>query len=117
MVSINDTKIQFPVQTKLNCERVTASPDYCDPKQSIRGGVVSVEARRGWPIALPKGHQQSRTRFSGPQGNLPTTDGRKVILGRYTQPEKDQQLLLNQLKLQLPQQPPPRITASRELAS
>jgi hypothetical protein len=49
--------------------------------------------------------------------HLPTTDGRKVILSRYTQPEKDQQLLLNQLKLQLPEQPPPRITASGELVN
>jgi len=49
--------------------------------------------------------------------HLPTTDGRKVILSRYTQPEKDQQLLLNQLKLQLPEQPPPRITASGQLAN
>jgi hypothetical protein len=48
--------------------------------------------------------------------HLPTTDGRKVILSRYTQPEKDLQLLLDQLKLQLPEQPPPRITASGELA-
>jgi hypothetical protein len=44
--------------------------------------------------------------------HLPTTDGRKVILSRYTQPEKDQQFLLNQLKLQLPEQPPPKITAA-----
>ncbi|HEX9145594.1 MAG TPA: IS1634 family transposase [Candidatus Binatia bacterium] len=49
--------------------------------------------------------------------HLPTTDGRKVILSRYTQPEKDQQLLLNQLKLQLPEQPPPQITAAGELAN
>jgi len=49
--------------------------------------------------------------------HLPTTDGRKVILSRYTQPEKDLQLLLNQLKLQLPEQPPPKITASGELAN
>ena len=48
--------------------------------------------------------------------HLPTTDGRKVILSRYTQPEKDLQLLLNQLKLQLPEQPPPKITASGQLA-
>jgi len=47
--------------------------------------------------------------------HLPTTDGRKVILSRYTQPEKDLQMLLNQLKLQLPEQPPPKITASGEL--
>jgi len=49
--------------------------------------------------------------------HLPTTDGRKVILSRHTQPEKDQQLLLNQLKLQLPEQPPPKITAAGELVN
>ena len=41
--------------------------------------------------------------------HLPTTDGRKLILPRYTQPEKDLQLLLYQLDLILPDQPPPRI--------
>jgi hypothetical protein len=49
--------------------------------------------------------------------HLPTTDGRKVILSRYTQPEKDLRLLLNQLRLQLPEQPPPKITAAGELAN
>jgi len=41
--------------------------------------------------------------------HLPTTDGRKLILPRITQPEKDVQLLLHQLNLTLPEQPPPRI--------
>jgi transposase len=41
--------------------------------------------------------------------HLPTTDGRVLILPRYTQPEKDLQLLLHQLNLTLPDQPPPRI--------
>jgi transposase len=40
---------------------------------------------------------------------VPTTDGRVLILPRVTQPEPDQQLLLSQLKLTLPDQPPPRI--------
>jgi hypothetical protein len=43
--------------------------------------------------------------------HLPTTDGRKLILPRYTQPEKGQQLLLHQLNLTLPEQPPPRLEA------
>jgi transposase len=47
--------------------------------------------------------------------HLPTTDGRHVILPRYTQPEKELQVLLDQLKLTLPDQPPPRITASGKL--
>jgi transposase len=40
---------------------------------------------------------------------VPTTDGRLLILPRYTQPDTDQKLLLSQLKLTLPDQPPPRI--------
>src|SRR5258706_12402489 len=44
---------------------------------------------------------------------LPPTDGREVILTRYTQPEPDQRLLLERLKLNLPEQPPPKITAAQ----
>jgi len=49
--------------------------------------------------------------------HLPTTDKREVILTRYTQPEKDQQLLLEKLRLELPEQPPPRITAAQVTAN
>jgi hypothetical protein len=42
--------------------------------------------------------------------HLPTTDGRTVILSRYTEPEPDQVLVLQRLKISLPDQPPPRIT-------
>jgi hypothetical protein len=44
--------------------------------------------------------------------HLPTTDGRELVLTRYTQPEPELQLLINQLKFQLPPQPPPRIAAA-----
>lgn len=44
--------------------------------------------------------------------HVPTTDGRELVLTRYTQPEPELQLLINQLKLQLPPQPLPRITAA-----
>ena len=40
--------------------------------------------------------------------HFPTTDGRTLILSRYTEPNADQKLL-RQLKLDLPPQPPPRI--------
>jgi transposase len=46
--------------------------------------------------------------------HLPTTDGRNLILPRYTQPEKDLQLLLSQLHLNLPDQPPPRLEDLRK---
>ena len=47
--------------------------------------------------------------------HFPTTDGRELIFTRYTQPEKDQHLLLEQLGWKLPAQPPPKITAKREV--
>jgi transposase len=44
--------------------------------------------------------------------HLPTTDGREIVLTRYTQPEPELQLLIDRLRLTLPAQPPPKITAS-----
>jgi len=45
---------------------------------------------------------------------FPTTDGRWLIMPRYTQPEPEQSLLLHQLHLSLPPQPPPRIKAQEQ---
>jgi hypothetical protein len=42
---------------------------------------------------------------------FPTTDGRCLIMPRYTQPEPEQQLILHRLGLRLPAQPSPRIKA------
>lgn len=44
--------------------------------------------------------------------SFPTTDGRRLIMPRYTEPNPEQALLLHHLSLVLPQQPPPRITAT-----
>lgn len=43
--------------------------------------------------------------------HIPVTDGRWLILPRYTQPETDAKIVLDKLRLTLPNQPPPRITA------
>jgi len=43
--------------------------------------------------------------------HVPTTDGRELVLSRYTQPEVDHRMLLDLLRLKLPDQPPPKITA------
>ena len=46
---------------------------------------------------------------------LPTTDGREMLLIRRTEPERDVLLILDQLGLQLPPQPPPRIRAPQPM--
>jgi hypothetical protein len=49
--------------------------------------------------------------------HIPTTDGRELQLSRYTQPEPELTLLLNRLKLPLPDQPPRKITAAEVAAA
>jgi transposase len=44
---------------------------------------------------------------------LPMVDGRWLVMPRHTQPEPDVQALLNQIRITLPSQPPPRIKASQ----
>ena len=43
---------------------------------------------------------------------LPTTDGRYLVMPRYTEPEADLALLLHQLRIVLPKQPLPRLVAA-----
>jgi transposase len=43
---------------------------------------------------------------------IPTTDGRTIQLTRYSEPPKELRLLLERLRLELPAQPPPKITAA-----
>ena len=44
--------------------------------------------------------------------HVPTTDGRSLLMSRYTQPENDHMVLLDQLKLKLPKQSAPKIRAN-----
>jgi Transposase DDE domain len=43
--------------------------------------------------------------------HIPTSDGRELVLTRHTDPEAELKLLLDKLRLELPPQPPPKITA------
>jgi hypothetical protein len=49
--------------------------------------------------------------------HFPTTDGRTLILSRYTELNADHKLLVKQLNFDLPSQPPPRITAPAKRAA
>src|ERR1700750_161151 len=72
-------------------------------------------ARRLHALAPGLTPSSSREKFAAMQlinVHLPTTDGRELLLTRYTEPEPDLSLLLTKLKLDLPAQPPPKITAA-----
>ena len=42
--------------------------------------------------------------------HVPTSDGRELVMSRYTEPTDEQRLLMDRLGLALPEQPRPRIT-------
>jgi hypothetical protein len=65
--------------------------------------------------ALMIGHHFSTSVFSMLDVH-PTTDDRTLILSRYPELNADQKLLVKNLNLDLPSQPPPRIEASGKLA-
>jgi transposase len=45
--------------------------------------------------------------------HIPTTDARELMLSRYTQPESEHRMLLEMLRLTLPEQPPPKIAPAQ----
>jgi transposase len=70
---------------------------------------LKYKARQIAPGLTPRAILEKLSTMQMVDVHLPTTDRRYLILQRYTQPNKDQRLLLAQLKLTLPDQPPPRI--------
>ncbi len=40
---------------------------------------------------------------------IPTADGRMLEMRRYSQPELEQRIILDKLKMNLPKQPPPKV--------
>jgi hypothetical protein len=91
---------------------------HLDLNQTPRGrslGAGRPELRRLYALAPGLTPRSVLEKFSAIQMidvHIPTTDGRELLLTRYTQPEPELNLLLEKLKLTLPGQPPPKITAA-----
>jgi len=69
-----------------------------------RSGRSSSRSRGVAARAVPASSQQRRRASAG-------AGGRELVLTRHTEPEPESMLLLDKFKLELPAQPPPKITA------
>jgi transposase len=65
------------------------------------------------PGLTPRAVLQSLSSIQMMEVQLPTTDGRVLVMPRHTEPEAEQTMILQTLKLELPPQPPPRIRAGK----
>jgi transposase len=70
---------------------------------------LRMKLRRAAPGLTPRAVLQSLAAIQMVDVHIPTTDGRTLILPRHTEPEPEQQMILEKLRLTLPSQPPPRI--------
>ena len=77
---------------------------YCVPV------TLREKLRRQAPGLTPRQARDHLGKMQMIDVHLPTTEGRELLLRRRTEPNGEQQLLLTQLKLTLPGQPPPKIT-------
>jgi transposase len=65
------------------------------------------------PGLTPRAALQSLSGIQMLEVQVPTSDGRVLVMPRHTEPEAHQQMILEKLKLALPPQPPPRIRAGK----
>jgi len=70
---------------------------------------LRMRLREAAPGLTPRAVLESLAAIQMVDVEVPTTDGRTLLLRRHTEPEAPQQMLLEKLHLTLPAQPPPRI--------
>jgi hypothetical protein len=61
------------------------------------------------PGLTPRATLQSLANIKMMEVRIPTMDGRLLLMPRHTEPEAEQQMILEKLAMELPPQPPPRI--------
>jgi transposase len=70
---------------------------------------LRMKLKQSAPGLTPRAVLQSLWAMKLVEVHIPTTDGRTLILPRHTEPEAEQEMILEKLSLSLPAQPPPRI--------
>ncbi len=70
---------------------------------------LRLKLRSDRPGLTPQAVLQSLAAIQMVDVEVPTADGRTLLLRRHTEPEAPRQMILEKLKLTLPAQPPPRI--------
>ena len=77
---------------------------------------LAMHTRRHAPGLTPRAVLEQLAAIQMVDVHLPVTDGRWLVMPRYTVPQPEQRLLLEKLGLPLPDQPPPKIYPSQVAA-
>lgn len=100
---LNLRPIHHQLQSRVEAHILVAFLGYC-LSSSLRMKLIKAA-----PGLTPRATLASLSAIQMLEVQVPTTDGRVLVMPRYTEPEARQQMILESLKLTLPPQPPPRI--------
>jgi transposase len=99
--------IHHQIQTRVEAHILVAFLGYC------LNVTLRMKLSPAAPGLTPRAALQSLSSIQMMEVHLPTTDGRLLIMPRHTEPEAEQRMILQTLKLALPPQSPPRIRAGK----
>ncbi len=102
---LNLRPIHHQVQQRVEAHILVAFLGYC------LAVTLRLKLRSAAPGLTPQAVLQSLAAIQMVDVEVPTADGRTLLLRRHTEPEAPQQMILEKLNLTLPAQPPPRIRA------
>ena len=100
---LNLRPIHHQLQSRVEAHVLVAFLGYC-LSSSLRMKLIKAA-----PGLTPRAALASLSAIQMLEVQVPTTDGRVLVMPRYTEPEARQQMILESLRLTLPPQPPPRI--------
>ncbi len=98
---LNLRPIHHQIEKRVEAHILVAFLGYC------LAGHLTPETPVGRPGLTPQAVLQSLAAIQMVDVEVPTADGRTLLLRRHTEPEAPQQMILEKLKLTLPAQPPP----------
>jgi len=99
--------IHHQVQARVEAHLFVAFLGYC------LTATLRMKLRAAAPGLTPRAVLAALAGIQMVEVVIPTTDGRELVLPRYTEPTAQQAMMLQTLHLSLPPQPPPRIRASQ----
>ena len=100
---LNLRPIHHQIEKRVEAHILVAFLGYC------LTATLRMKLTHAAPGLTPRAALQSLSAIQMVEVHVPTTDGRVLVMPRYTEPEVQQKLILEKLKLELPPQPPPRI--------
>lgn len=104
---LNLRPIHHQIEKRVEAHILVAFLGYC------LTATLRMKLAAAAPGLTPRAVLQSLSAIQMMEVHIPTRDGRMLVMPRHTEPEAQQRMILEKLKLELPPQPPPRIRGGK----